>query len=331
MRNKINILLITALSFLSYGCASTDTWFGNRTIYDTDLENVNDSIEFKYAFRQIMPKNERVNFEKKLSDSNYKSDTWTKTMQREGFNALAIEASGVGALSQSGQAMGLGLSLVDSYLNGLSEVDQFSYMVFSDEWLGGKFDNKDEAHKVAISKTATAIGETIKDFGYSMRCIAECGNLISNYELTRIVDKKPKDYHPEKLYAQLIALGFKETNDLDKKIFSNDSHFKAYKWVVRIIDTNGKSINDKKHKTLSIPESFNTPLLKQATFKDIRGYDLYQTKLGRDIVKSLSTKLKNWVVADNKSLVEYGLMNGEMYRFSGSSSAKDFRGNLTTN
>lgn len=324
MKSIINTLFVMVFCCLSYGCASPDSWIGARTSFNADFHNVNESIEFKYAFRYIMPRNERARLEKILANSNYKSSTWTDNMQREGFNALAISAVGINAFSSTGQGIGLGLSVVDSFLSGLSEIPKFNYMVFSDKWLGKHFKSKDDAHKQAIVKTIEALKESVQEFDYQIRCKYNCDNVISTFELISTDQQKYAGiYHPEKLIATLVFRPFEESTELDKKVFTKDSYYISRTWAIILTDPNKDNFT---YNETPIPKGYQTSIFHQESFKDVKGFDIYQTVLGRNIAKALSEKLPNWVMADNDSLIEFGVTNGKIYLFGGTGAAKKFHG-----
>ncbi|MBA6417586.1 hypothetical protein H4J50_16370 [Colwellia sp. 6M3] len=331
MKHTFNILLITLISLLNYGCASSapDSYRGATKSYDADYFDNNDSIEFKYAFRYLMPVAERTKFENTLQNSNYKSTEWTSKMQSEGFNALAISATGTGAFSADGQAAGLALSLVDDYLTGRSEKREFDYMVFSDEWLGGSFTDPDKAHEVAKQKTLNALIATAKEFDYEMVCKSNCDKRMSVFELISTNQSKYiGQYHPEKLsvvlyLSELTAL---ENNAIEKKVFSKDSSFVATEWKIQISSYK----TDFSYKVIQVPEVIQNSF-KQLTYEiPEKAFKIHKTPFGRKFFRQLSSRLDNWVMVDATGAYELALINGQLYNPVNESSARRFKGAKTT-
>jgi len=234
----------------------------------------------------------------------------------------------INAFSSTGQGVGLGLSVVDSFLSGLSDIPKFNYMVFSDKWLGKHFENKDGAHKQAIVKTIEVLKETVPQFDYQILCKYNCENTISTFELISTNQQKHEGkYHPKKLIATLIFRPFEESTELDRKVFTRDSFYISSTWAISIIDPNKNNFT---YNETPIPKGYQTSIFHQESFKSVRGFDIYQTVLGRNIAKALSEKLPNWIMADNDSMIEYGLTNGKLYLFGDTGSAKNFHGKPAT-
>ena len=331
MEKILKILQVTFISIFIYSCASSppDTYKGAWGVYDADYFDTNRTIEFKYKFRYLMPTHERLKFESKLENSNYKSDSWTKKMQSEGFNALAISATGTNAFSAGGQAAGLALSLFDDYLRGRPEQERFFYMVFSDEWLGKRFDDADKAHEAAKEKTLNALRATAHAFDYEVSCKYDCEKRLSVFELTSTNQNKYiGKYHPKVISAILSLSSLEKTPEtsLDRKVFSSDSNYKAKIWNINLLSNESELIYTELKVAEYLQETY-----KQKTFSFVEnGYALHQTPLGRQMLRSLSASMPNWVVVNNNSTWEFALTNGELYDPQSTSSAKGFYGARTT-
>lgn len=330
MKNTFTILVITLISLLNLGCASTspDSYNGATKNYNANYFDNNDSIEFKYAFRYLMPTAERVKFEATLEASDYISDNWNKKMQSEGFNALTIGATGTDTLSSNGQAAGLALSLVDDYLTSQSEKEMFSYMVFSDDWLEGNFTDAISAHTVARKKTLNAIRKTALEFDYVVVCIAHCEESMATFELVSTNQDKYKGvFHPEKLSLILYLSELTKIEDdaIEKRVFSSDSNFQAKHWDINITGNEAGF----SYKTILIPDGKNG-IYKQESYEiATTDYTFNQTPIGRNFLRSLSAKMKNWIVVDVDTQYELAVINGQLYSPVNESSAKSFKGART--
>mgnify|MGYP000288908472 CR=1 FL=1 len=330
MKNPLSILMITLIAFLTYGCAGhpPDSYKGASTNYDADYFDYNDTIEYKYAFRYLLPAKERLKLVNKLNNTKDNSDSWTKKMRSDGFNALTISAVGTNAFSSEGQAAGLALSVVDSFLEGRSEKRRFSYMVFSDEWLGGTFTDVEQVREVAKKKTLIKLKEVAKVFDYNIKCIANCDKNMATFELNSINQAKYKNqFHPEKLSLELYLTTPEkiDSDALERKIFSQDSNYQSKIWKIKL--SGGDDAIE--YKTVQSPDHIERTYNQASYVSANTNYNIHQTPLGRNFLRLISKKMPNWVYADTVDSYEVAILNGELYNPTQESSVKRFRGAKT--
>lgn len=252
-------------------------------------------------------------------------------MQGDGFNSLAIAATGTNVFSSGGQAAGLALSVLDSLLTNHEEKRKFSHMVFSDEWLGEKTDDAGKAHTLAKQKTLEALQETAKAFDYDLKCKYDCDKSISSYELISTDQEKYKGmYHPQKIVAYILLRAPEKLPDdaFERSLFSQDTNFKAEQWHVAFMTGADELPLEFKEDIHSddITAFYN----QSSAMIPQRHYDLSQTPLGRNMLRHLSAQLPNWAMADVASRFELALTNGVIYRVYDTDSADDAYGLKTT-
>ncbi len=328
------LLLISILS----GCASTDSYYGARTSFDVDTSKVNESVYFKYALRFSLPYKQRVHLVKKIADSEYKRNDFSQKLKSGGANAVVIASTGTSNFSATGQALGLGLSVVDSYLEGRSEHDRFATLTMNDEWLGQDDLSAEEAFKLSVTKTTNSLFATAKKFGFDVECLANCGTHMATYLLvSNKNNSNPKEYAPKKLIAIFGLEGSLSEDDSFpedsspqmKSVYGDKARFFAKKWHILIGEPYLDKSNNVTHELLPLK---NKQHYGVTTYYNARYKDLLATPLGRDMYRDLSSRIDGWVYYNStSSSMDFALLDGNIYKVSGQSQMVKLKGYMTTN
>ncbi len=320
--------IITGLLFTSFlaGCATTDSYYGARTSFNVDTSKVDESVYFKYALRFSLPYKQRVHLVNKIADSDYKRDDFTRKGRSGGANIVLIASTGTSNFSATGQAIGLGLSVVDSYLEGRSEHDRFATLTMNDEWLGQDNLTAEEAFKLSVTKTTDSLFATAKEFGYEVECLVNCGTHLANYLLVSINDTSKSDvYAPKKLIASLNLEGNVGKDDSlpemsspqMKSVYGDKARFFAKKWHILIGEPYLDKEGNVKHELIPLK---NKKHYDVTSYYNVRYKDLLATPLGRDMYRDLSSRIDGWVYYNSITYsMDLALLDGNIYKVSGQS------------
>ena len=287
-------------------------------------ETAVDTIEFKHAFIYAVPMKEKSKFDNTIINSDYTSDYWDKIMQREGWNGIAVASTGAGS------AVGLGMSLVDSYIESRPMMNRFS-VAYASVPKDSPESVIDALYDENVKKTKNAIYDMATEFGYTVKSVYNCNNAHSTYELTRIAaiaDIDPLVYAPNKLVVTLVLKKYVVVPNEASQIVirSNDTEqaMIADGWNILIADVDVTPIIKYNHKPLNYVDGVSD-------YVSPSGDNAKSTPLGRNMLRSIAKGIPFWVYYDNENIYDFGIYKGKSYVVVGTSDIEDLRGFPSTN
>jgi len=328
MKNTFFLITSLLLASLLGGCVAPNTHFGAWENNYTKNENtIDESITFKHAFSYAMPVREKRYFDKTILNADFKDDAWERIVRQEGFNAVALS----GTSSDISGGLGLGLSVIDSYLARQSLSEKFTSAYLVVDGSGDAVAIKEASFQKAVKQTKDAIKHMAKEFDYDVQCVSHCEEVSSVYKLTKTkLLNDPLVYEPATLYVLMYLSDFEYVNKdtaTHKLLATKDSPnvITAKSWAVRIIAPPKSGYN---------PQELAIPLYVHHGMKTItsmRKHYLDRTVLGRNMLRVIAKEIPFWVSYSNNGFKNYGIYQGQMYWIDDMTKADTLKGYPITN
>jgi hypothetical protein len=330
-----NTLITTLLCFILGGCATPNPHvkayvdaIDGIAVHERNDSTKIDSLEFKHALIYTLPMKEKVKFDNIVMNADYQNQAWDQFIRREGFNSLAMGSTGVSPNSSTGSAIGLGLSLVDSYLESRPISNHFG-ILYAKVPLGSKEETIKKVYLENVFASKKAVLNMADEFGYDVTCTHNCDNGYSTYLLNlKETNTNPSIFKPQKIVVTVMLDKFElSPSKVTQKIIGSNGTYQSLtsdRWDFMLA-----YVRDDKEVTYDIGKVKDGGDEHEVYFP--YGYDLLKTATGRNMLRSIGKELPFWVYYNDESMYDFAIYKGQSYAVYGTSSMDNLKGYTSTN